>query len=82
MQVIYGRETVEMDSEAAGSQGHPCRLKSFMGLPHDAVALVDGIKVGQEHSGATYSTVEFRKERVRRESDGFGLRSSIASCSD
>jgi hypothetical protein len=63
MQVIYGREAVEMDSETVEVRAVHARLRSFMGIPRDAVAFVDGIKVGQEHLVQPTSTVEFRVER-------------------
>ena len=43
MLVIYGRDEVELDTAGAVEVGAvQGRLKSFMGIPHDAVALVDG----------------------------------------
>ncbi len=64
MLVICGRDGVELDvAESVEVRAIQGRLKSFLGLPHDAVALVDGVKVSPAHLAQPNSTVEFRKER-------------------
>ena len=63
MLVIYGRDEIELDSAGVvGVRAIQGRLKSLMGLPHDAVALVDGIEVSPAHLAQPSSTVEFRLE--------------------
>ncbi len=67
MLVIFGRDEVELDSAGAVEVGTvQARLKSFLGVPHDAVAIVEGVKVGPEHLVQPNGTVEFRKEQGQK----------------
>ena len=67
MLVIDGHDGVELDAaEAVEVRAIQGRLKSFMGIPSDAVALVDGIKVSPAHVAQPTSTVEFRLERGQK----------------
>jgi hypothetical protein len=60
MQVIYGRDEVELDAaEAVEVRAIQGRLQSFMGIPEDVVALVNGIEVSPAHLAQPSSTVEF-----------------------
>ncbi len=68
MLVSYGLDEVELDTAGAVEvQAIQGRLKSFMGLPRNAVALVDGIKVSPAHLAQPSSTVEFRVEQGHKE---------------
>ena len=60
MLVIYGRDEVEVNAaEAIEVQAIQGRLKSFMGIPHDAVARVDDVEVLPAELVQPDSTVEF-----------------------
>ena len=51
MRVIWEREEVEFDMEAVEVGAVQSRLKSFMGIPSEATAYVDGTEVGGRFSG-------------------------------
>jgi len=67
MQVIYGRDEVELDEPDGVEVGViQARLKSFFSLPADATASVNGIDVGPAELAGPDSTVEFRVTQGRK----------------
>ena len=61
MQVIYGHDEFELDIPDELEVGAiQCRLKNIMGIPKNAIALVDGVEVLPTSLVQPDSTIEFR----------------------
>src|SRR5271166_2636164 len=60
MLVRYGLDEVELDTEGAvEAKGVRRKLRSFMGIPQNAIAIVDGMEVHPTRLVEPSSTVEF-----------------------